>query len=176
MRLRVIATTVFLAATGAAQIPSTAPEQIGAMKSCSFLAGQWAGEGWMSFGPGKPSTFHETESVAPKLDGLVLEIQGLGTGDAGKVVHSALAILSFDGQTKQYHFRAYDGTGHFVDADASCKDGAIIWTLPMGPRQMRYTIRLNQKGQWFEVGEMSGDSQKWQKFFEMTLSKSEGRP
>ena len=124
----------------------------------------------MSFGPGEPRKFHETESVTPKLDGLLLEIEGLGTGNAGKVVHSALAILSFDGQAKQYRFRAYDGMGHFTDADADCKDGAMIWSMAMGPRTMRYTIKLNQKGQWFEIGEMSADG-KWQRFFEMTLDK-----
>ena len=83
----------------------------------------------MSFGPGEPSKFHETESVTPKLDGLVLEIEGLGTGDGGKVVHRALAILSFDERAKQYRFRAYDGMGHFTDADADCKGNAMTWSM-----------------------------------------------
>jgi hypothetical protein len=36
---------------------------------------------------------------------------------------------------------------------------------------MRFTVRLNEKGQWFEVGEFSRDGKAWQKFFEMTLER-----
>jgi hypothetical protein len=37
--------------------------------------------------------------------------------------------------------------------------------------QMRYTIKHNEKGEWFEVGEMTQDRQTWHKFFEMTLER-----
>jgi hypothetical protein len=36
---------------------------------------------------------------------------------------------------------------------------------------MRYTITRNEKGEWFEVGEMTQDNQTGHKFFEMTLRK-----
>ena len=45
--------------------------------------------------------------------------------------------------------------------------------MPAGPRQMRYTIKLNQKGQWYETGEMSMNGQAGQQFFEMTLDKAQ---
>jgi len=37
---------------------------------------------------------------------------------------------------------------------------------------MRYTMVLNEKGDWFEIGEMSQDRQTWRKFFEMSLQKT----
>lgn len=36
---------------------------------------------------------------------------------------------------------------------------------------IRYTIVLNDKGEWFEIGERSTDGVAWTKFFEMTLQK-----
>ncbi len=153
-----------------AQAPT---EQIQTMKACSFLTGKWTGEGWIAFGPGQKRTFQETESVEPKLNGLVLQVEGLGRNAAGETVHAALATLSFDGNSKQYHFRAYDNAGHFLDASADCKDGTMTWSMAAGPRQMHYTIRLNEKGQWYETGEMTSDGQTaGQPFFEMTLTKS----
>jgi hypothetical protein len=34
---------------------------------------------------------------------------------------------------------------------------------------VRYTITRDDKGRWFEVGEVSPDGKAWRKFFEMTL-------
>lgn len=172
MKLACVATGFLLANGAWAQPPNTASEQIDAMKACSFMSGNWAGQGWMAFGPGQRRTFHETENVRSKLGGLLFEIEGEGTNDAGEVVHAALATLSFDPDSKQYHFRAYDGTGHYLDTIAGCKDGVMTWSMPVGPRQMRYTIRLNQNGQWYETGEMSMNGQAGQQFFEMTLQKA----
>jgi hypothetical protein len=173
MRLASVSTALLISATAFAQPPNTAPEQIEAIKACSFMSGRWAGNGWMAFGPGQRRPFHETENVRPKLEGLLFEIEGVGTNDAGKIVHAALAILSFDPDSKQYHFRAYDGTGNYLDTIAGCKDGIMSWSMPAGPRQMRYTIKLNQKGQWYETGEMSMNGQAGQQFFEMTLDKAQ---
>jgi hypothetical protein len=48
----------------------------------------------------------------------------------------------------------------------------LEWGLQISERgRIRYTIELNEKGQWFEVGEMTQDGQKWNKFFEMTLQR-----
>lgn len=173
MRLSIAIVPLFLGGLAGAQQPGpTLQEQTQAMKACSFLEGQWSGQGWISFGPDQRRTFHETESVQPKLDGLVLQVDGTGTNDAGKVVHAALGILSFDGETKHYNFRAYDGSGHSLDAAADCKDGTMTWSMGADPRKMRYTIMLNGKGQWHETGEISAGDDSWHPFFEMTLSKT----
>lgn len=174
MKIRWICAAAMLAGSASAQQPSTVPEQIQAMQACSFLVGRWSGEGWISYGPGPRHTFHETENIEPKLSGLLLEIQGLGTNEAGKTGHAALAILSFDATEKRYHFRAYEMMGHYVDSVAECHDGVMTWSLPAGGpgAVIRYTISLNPKGQWHEVGMMTGQGQAEQQMFEMTLDKS----
>jgi hypothetical protein len=40
--------------------------------------------------------------------------------------------------------------------------------------RVRFTIRGNAKGQWFEIGEMTHDGQTWRQFFEMTPDRHEG--
>lgn len=165
-----------LAAAQSGPPPDTVAAQIEAMKACSFLVGQWQGEGWMAFGPGDRRTFHQAEDVTSKLNGLLLQIEGLGKNDAGGIVHDALAILSYDPDGKRYHFKSYEHMGRSVDAAAECRNGTITWILPTGPRTMRYTIALNQKGQWYEIGEATTDGKTYQKFFEMTLDRITSKP
>lgn len=176
MKLQSLCLAVFLCGIAGAQAPaSTVPEQVQAMRACSFMTGQWSGEGWISFGPDQRRTFRENEDVSPKLDGLILQIDGTGKNDAGAVVHGALAILSFDPETKHYDFLAYDQTGHSLKADADCHDGAMTWSIQAGPRQMRYHIELNSKGQWYETGDVSMDGHTWHSFFQMTLDRVGGK-
>jgi hypothetical protein len=164
------------AAAQSAPPPSTVPMQIEAMKACSFLVGQWEGQGWMAFGPGDRRTFHQTEHVTSKLDGLLLQVEGLGKDDAGRTVHAALAILSYDPNEKRHRFKSYEHMGRSVDAAAECRDGKIAWILPAGPRTIRYTITLDEKGQWYEIGEATTDGKTYQKFFEMTLDRVATKP
>lgn len=63
--------------------------------------------------------------------------------------------------------------GHYVDSVAECRDGVMTWSLPARPSAViRYTISLNPKGQWHEIGTMTGQGQAGQQMFEMTLDKS----
>ncbi len=156
--------------------PDSVPRQIEAMKACSFLVGDWRGEGWMAFGPGDRRTFHQTEHVTAKLNGLLLQIDGLGKNDAGETIHAALAILSYDADASRYRFKSYEHMGRSADAAAECHDGTVTWILPAGPRTIRYTIALNSKGQWHEIGEMTADGTTYQKFFEMTLDRVAATP
>jgi hypothetical protein len=169
-----LCTAAALLSTASAQPPSTAPEQIKAMQACSFLAGQWSGEGWIAFGPGQRSTFHEAEIIEPKLGGLLLLIQGVGKDATGRTVHAALTVLSFDAEDKQYHFRAYEQMGHSIDSLAECKNNTLSWSLAAGPTTIRYTISLNAKGQWHETGTATLNGAAEQQTFEMTLDKASG--
>jgi hypothetical protein len=45
--------------------------------------------------------------------------------------------------------------------------------MEMPGRSVRYTIRLDENGRWFEIGETSSDGSEWRKFFEMTLTRVE---
>ena len=151
--------------------------QIEAMKKLQFLVGEWKGEGWTEFVPGQRRTSPIAESVQPKLDGLVLLVQGLGKRkDPGSqqevIVHNALGILSYDEQAQVYRMRSYVANGRSTDAEAKFTDGGFQWAFQAGPgMRFRYTVKLTDKGEWFEIGEMSQDGTTWRKFHEMTLQK-----
>jgi hypothetical protein len=156
-----------------AQDPAAA--QRAAMKKLDFLIGEWKGEGWMEFAPGQRRTFRGTEVVQRKLGGLLLTIEGLHRGKAGGkaeevVVHNAFAVVSYDGKAKRYRFQAHTARGGYEDAEAKVSDGQLVWGMKV-PQfgEVRYTIKRDAKGRWFEVGEVSQDGKKRRKFFEMTL-------
>jgi len=150
------------------------------LESLAFLVGQWEGDGWSRMGPGPKEAVHVVESVERKLGGAILLIEGKGTAvdhETGEenVVHEALAILGHDA-AKGYHMRAFrTGSGH-IDPDVSVEEGTMVWgfDIPGGAGQIRYTITLNDKAQWFEVGEFSRDKgETWVQFFEMTLDRKD---
>ena len=155
----------------AADEPTSKDAQLGEMKKLDWLVGSWQGSGWMQMGPQGRREFTINETVQSKLGGLVLLIEGLGKSKAdGSVVHTALAFVSYDEQAKTFRWRAFTAEGRQTDAEAKAGANVLEWGMQLSPRgQIRYTIKLNQRGEWFEVGEMSQDGQTWQKFLEMTL-------
>lgn len=176
MMKKILAVLLLSASTlsSTAQSPSvTQPEE---MKRLDFLVGRWEGEGWIALGPGGRHTFRQTESVERKLGGAALLIEGVGRSkdpaDSGAVVHNAFAVVSYDRKAGAYRWYALRAGGEPVDAQLKVSENTMIWGAPgSGGGEMRFTVRLNEKGQWFEVGEFSRDGKAWQKFFEMTLDR-----
>ena len=187
MSIRIyLVAVLFLAAVvgtspGQPQPPTAPAGQRDAMKKLDFLIGQWKGEGWMEFAPGQRRTFKGNESVQSKLDGLLLAVEGVhyaGAGDKGQqvVVHSAFAVVSYDDKAKRYRFQAFTGRGTYEDAEAKVSDGQLVWGMKI-PQfgDVRYTIKLDDKGRWLEIGEVSRDGNTWRKYFEMTLQRVEAK-
>lgn len=160
-----------------AQETQPSPAQLEAMKKLNFLVGEWKGEGWTEMMPGQRRTSPIAESVQPKLGGVVLLVEGLGKKQVpGKqeevIVHNAVGILSYDERAKTYRLRSYIANGQSTDAEAKFTDAGFQWAFQAGPRlSFRYTVKLTDKGEWFEIGEMSQDGTNWRKFHEMTLQK-----
>ena len=154
-----------------AQTPASG--QRAEMKKLDWLVGHWKGTGWMQMGPQGRKEFTQTETNQWKLDGLVLLIEGQGKSKVdGSTVHTALAFVSYDEGAKTFRWRAFTAEGRQTDAVAKVGANSLEWGVEISQRgRMRYTIKLNDKGEWFEVGEMSQDGQTWQKFFEMTLQR-----
>jgi hypothetical protein len=127
-------------------------------------------------GKKRNNTFSQTETVTSKLNGLLLAIEGLGTVDESKIIHNAFAVLSFDSENQRFVMRAHKADGAFTEADALVDDnGSIIWGFyhPYAG-ELRFTIKKNDKGQWYEIGEVSSDDgNSWFQNFEMLLNKVE---
>jgi hypothetical protein len=148
--------------------------QRAAMKKLVFLVGTWQGSGWIMFGAGKRETFTNTETVQMKLGGAAVLIEGLGKNEKGETAHNALGLLTFDAKKGVYNFRAHLANGDSLDITPEITDKSFIWGFrnEAAKGDIRYTITLNEKGNWLEIGEFSPDGGKqWFKIFEMELKK-----
>ena len=153
-----------------AQTPSV---QLSEMKKLDFLVGIWKGEGWIEFGPGQRRTFTETEMVESRVGGLVLVIEGLGKNKEGAITHNAFAVAFYDKEAKVFRWQTYRAAdGSYMNTEAQVAENSLIWGFrDSRAGELRFTIKLNEKGQWFEIGEISRDGKTWNKFFEMTLNR-----
>lgn len=176
-RIHWVSIFFLLAATASSSAQQPVPAaQRDAMKKLDFLLGEWKGDGWMEFVPGQKRNFKGTEIVQSKLDGLLLVVEGLHRGQVGDkedvVVHNAFGLVSYDDNAKRYRFQAFTSRGNCEDTEAKVSEGQLAWAMKV-PRfgEMRYVIKLDDKGRWFEIGEVSQDGKEWRKFFEMTLAR-----
>ena len=146
------------------------------MSGLGFLVGEWEGSGWIMNRERKKQYFNQTEVVEWRLDNTVMLIEGQGKDkNSGEITHHALAMISWQGDANKYRF---------VTALANSKEGLFegylnekgqfVWLIKEDSGTRRFIIGLNDNGQWFEVGEYSGDGKKWYQFFEMTLNRVSG--
>jgi hypothetical protein len=174
-RLALVA-VLLLVSPLAAQQPSAAHQE--AMKKLDYLVGKWKGDATFSTGPKDTKTVTQTEDVQFKLDGVVLQVEGIGRGkvpgkDKEEILFHALGVMSYDAQAKKYKIKAYRMEGTSVDADATLTDKGFIWGFkePQRGVEVKYTMTLTPKGEWHEVGEYTLDGKTWTKFIEMTLTR-----
>lgn len=145
------------------------------MKKLAFLAGKWVGEARLLRGPGEPVVLAQTEEARFKLDGLVLEIEGVGRSKLNnKAVLQALGIISFDDETGTYCMRAFND-GRFLESDVKLlEDGkSLTWGFALGTIRTSSLLRINDKGEWTELAEITIDSQPPKKLLELTVKRQE---
>jgi hypothetical protein len=166
---------VVAASATAADPPGAAHRE--AMKKLDFLAGKWAGDATIQTGKGPAIKVKQTEDVQFRLGGVVLLIEGKGTGkqmdtEAEGVVFNALAAISYDVDTKKYKMRAFRMEGVSVDPELTVTETGFVWgfTPPKSKVQIRYTATV-KSDTWTEVGEVSLDGKTWNKFLEMNLKR-----
>ena len=142
-----------------------------AMKKLSFLVGKWFGEARILRGSGEPLELAQTEEAQYKLDGLVLMIEGVGRNEAdGKLALQALGLISYDDEAGAYHMRAYND-GRYMETEVNlAQDGkGITWGFAVGEIKTRSTLRINEKGDWTELHEITIGSQPQRKFMELRV-------
>jgi hypothetical protein len=175
IRLLPFAVLLFACAPASAQAPVPA-DQLEAISKLDWLVGKWKGEGWIEFRPGERRNFAQTETVQKKAGGTVLTIEGHGTTQSAgtnMTVLDAFTVLSYNSGEKKYRWHSHTDKGHATDVEVKVGKRTFQWAVDAGNfGTMRYTMVLNEKGDWFEIGEMSQDGQAWRKFFEMSLQKA----
>ncbi len=171
MRIRWVAFLCVIAAVSHAQPQPNVAAQRDAMKKLEFLVGKWSGEAAGVRGPGASFKVLQSEDVQYKLDGLVLLVEGTGRDPgSGNVLFRALATISYDDAASKYQFRAYND-GRYLDTELKVLEKGFEWGFQANPVTVKYTMRLNEKGEWVETGETTFAGAPPRKTLEMTLRK-----
>jgi len=147
------------------------------MKKLEFLIGEWTGEARVQRGPGEPEEMAQTEGAQYKLDGLVLVVEGVSrTKSEGQIALQAFGIISYDDETRTYWMRAFND-GRFLATEAKLLDKGegMTWGFTLGEIKTRSVMRINEKGEWSELGEITIGSQAPRKFIELTVRRRLGK-
>jgi hypothetical protein len=145
--------------------------QRAAMQKLAFLVGKWSGEARILRGPNQWLDLHQTEKAQYKLDGLLLTIEGVGRSKSGdQPVLQALAVISFDDETSTYRMRAFND-GRFLESEIKLLDepNAITWGFILGPYKTKSILRINDRGEWTELAELTIGSDSPKKLLELTV-------
>jgi len=149
------------------------------LKKLHYLEGLWKGDAWIINRNREKQYIIQTEKVEFKQEGRVITIDGTGIDRESlrtkpKVVHDAFAVIYFDEAEQKIKMMAFNQGKRILTEPVIGADSSLVWgftILNMG--EVRYTIRLNEQSQWFEIGEFSRDGVQWFQNFEMTLDKIE---
>jgi hypothetical protein len=154
-----------------ARVPNVEAQRA-AMKKLGFLVGKWSGEARLLRGPGEPLELIQTEEAQYKLDGLILIIEGIGRTKAdGKIALQAFATVSYDDEAGAYRMRAYNEGRYLETVIKLADDGkGLTWGFTLGDIKTHSVLRLNEKGQWTELAEITIGSQPSRKLMELTVS------
>lgn len=166
MRVKLMVMVVALVATAAMA------QDGGELRKLDWLVGEWKGEATVRMGPGEPQHVTQIEKVQRKAGGDVLLVEGLGRDKSGKTIHDAIGTIWYDAQKKEVRFNAAAAGRGMQETTMEVGDKRAIWRMTVPHGQIRYTMRLTEKGEWNEIGEISrDDGSTWIKFMEMTLQK-----
>jgi hypothetical protein len=177
-RLALIVMLLIPAAAGAQQPGAVQRE---AMKKLDFLVGKWEGPASYQIGKGKMHSLRQSEEVQYRLKGTVLLVEGTGrrtegipAGGDDNIAFNALGVISYDPEVKQYRIKTHTMEGRTVETELKLVDRGVVWGFktPKNSGEVRHTMKLNDKGEWYEVSEFSPDGKTWYKTVEMTLTRA----
>ena len=121
-----VALSIFIVNHSHAQSFETDALSKSKVSQLAFMTGNWSGSGWMMGRDGQRSEFEQAEAIQFKLDSTMLLIEGLGTSH-GRVVHNALALVTYDKAEDRLVFRSYLQNGQNGEFPAEFMDGSLYW-------------------------------------------------
>jgi hypothetical protein len=131
-----------------------------AMKKLDFLVGKWDGEARLLRGPAESVELLQSEEAQYKLDGLIVVIEGVGRAKSGD-------------ESKTYRLRAFND-GRFLETEVKileeCK--GMTWGFALGEIRTNSVLRINERGEWTELAEISIGSQPSKKLLELTVRRA----
>ena len=142
-----------------------------AMKKLGFLVGKWAGEACLLRGPAESVELLQTEEAQYKLDGLIVLIEGVGrTKSGGQPLLQAFGIISYEDESRTYRLRAFN-EGRFLETQMKLLEEGkgMSWGFALGEIRTNSVLRINERGEWTELAEISIGSQPSKKLWELTV-------
>jgi hypothetical protein len=142
-----------------------------AMKKLGFLVGKWAGEAYLLRGPAESVELLQTEEAQYKLDGLIVVIEGVGrTKSGGQSLLQAFGIISYEDESRTYRLRAFND-GRFLETQMKLLEEGkgMTWGFALGEIRTNSVLRVNERGEWTELAEISIGSQPPKKLLELTV-------
>lgn len=140
------------------------------MAPFGWLIGNWRGSGWTLLPDGSRHRFESTETVVPKLSGNAILVEGrhYAPGQPERLVHDAIALITWDSRANGYRFRSALANGMGGDFDIKPTANGFTWRIdtPGGP--IVYAV-THENGVWTERGTRTGPGGASIDFFEMTL-------
>jgi len=81
-------------------------------------------------------------------------------------------MVSFDDETETYRMRAFND-GCFLETEVRLLDSGngIAWGFTLGEIRTSSVLRIDEPGQWTELGELTMGSQAPIRFMELTVSR-----
>ena len=155
------------------QMPDVAAQRA-AMKKLNFLVGDWSGQGRIFRSATEVIEIVQTEHAEYKLDGLLLVIEGVSRAKSdGHPVLQALGIASYDDHAGTYHMRAFND-GRWLETDVKLADAGkgLSWGFNLGEIKTSSQLRINEKGEWTEVHEITIGAQPARKFMELAVTRA----
>jgi hypothetical protein len=145
--------------------------QRAAMKKLDFLVGRWTGEARLARAAGETIDVAQTEEAGFRLGGLILVIEGVGRAKSnGAPVLQAFGIISYEDETTTYRMRAFND-GRYLETEIKLlQEGqGMTWGFMFGEIKTKSELRINEKGEWTELHEVSIGSQPTKKLMELAV-------
>ncbi|QMU26688.1 DUF1579 family protein [Adhaeribacter radiodurans] len=140
------------------------------IQALKWVTGKWQGTVSIMGPDGSKQEYQQTVEFRPKLKNSILQFTEAANRGQDTVFQN-IGMLGYDALKSKYTIQAYTNGGMQIQADVEVQDKKMIWRLPLPNTLIRYTITLNEKGQWHQIGEGSADDgQTWNLFFESKLS------
>ncbi|MGA3205356.1 MAG: hypothetical protein ABSF12_22905, partial [Bryobacteraceae bacterium] len=82
----------------------------------------------------------------------------------------ALGVVSYDDENGTYHMRAFND-GRFLETEVKLVDQGFTWGFAVGQYRTSSVMRIDEKGDWTELHEITIGTQAPRKFMELRVSR-----
>jgi hypothetical protein len=135
---------------GFGQVPGSCDLCRTKLSRLKFMTGQWKGTAWTLGANQQRNTFEMTQNVQFKLDSTLLQIERTGVAE-GQIIYDELAIITYSIKDSSYIYNSYLATGNNGRFTGILRGNRFYW-YPY--ENIGYAITINEKGQWYEIGQM----------------------